>query len=120
MQIAARTNRYDPVAAEFTRSRVRAHRAAAADQAGTNRGSPYGILAIVPRQATNEAAPESRTVPALALSSNLALLDINALLEGGAVQPATATRPSTSSPLPAPADAPDSIDELLSRMLTVG
>ncbi len=124
MHVAARTNRYDAPAAEYSRSRVRAYRAAPADQAGADRGSPYGTLAVVPRQTINEAARESRTVPVLALSSNLAVLDVNALLEGGAVHLATAPRAPASSSRPPPtsadADASDSIDGLLSRMLAIG
>ncbi len=121
MNIEARTNRYAPVAADFARARTRAYRAAMVDQAGATAGSRYGTLAVVPRQTINEA--EGRVVPALSLSSNLAVLDINALLEAGAVSFATSPRSTVSSrpaPTAADADAADSIDGLLSRMLAIG
>ncbi|HEX4764768.1 MAG TPA: hypothetical protein VH414_00670 [Lichenihabitans sp.] len=121
MHIAARTNRYDAVASEFTRSRARAYRAAAVDPAGAAASSPYGTLAVVPRQTINEAATEGRTAPVLSLSSNLAVLDINALLESGAARLSTSPRPTVASsrPTPADADTSGSIDGLLSRMLAI-
>lgn len=120
MQVSARANLYDPVAAEVARSRARAHHRRLADQAERSGAISSGTMAAESRQTVNEVLGERmadpQTGPGKALSSSLAVLDITALLDAGTARVSPA--PAESVGAIAAAERPrTAIDQLLGRIL---